>query len=265
MSPRYKRYRRSGKQNFPPSVGGGFPTNHFIAQYVVNLLPYSPFHDEFVGLILQFVSVPEAIAIIGDTFRKRLSDTEKQSLNDVDDPDVMGNHILAIMDQYASTHTEKKFRNALANQIRKNTLALPDCSAYVDRVSELKNMLNLSEVDVRVLEYFLCYNSGGIFEHYCDAYPLSDWAGMIAIATGLQKADVYNRVVRGGSLASKGLIELKNNRVDVNDAVLDYLSGISRDFISEDEFSLVKGSVFPLDSFPVTEEECDLLVKTRLE
>jgi SpoVK/Ycf46/Vps4 family AAA+-type ATPase len=259
MSTSKYRICRSGKQSFPTPDHSNLPVNALVARYTLNLLPHSPWHSEFLELLYAYAGVSGVAGTVADTFAKVLPKVESDRIRKVDDPDELNGIILHVIERHSSSRLDALFRSSLANGLKLRLPSLPRDGQYQCRAVCLRKMLGLSNEDIAVIECFACYEARGLFENYCDQYPYSDWVSLVSTALNMPKAEVRKRVEKGGSLASKGLVEMRNNSLGVNDAVFEYLAGLSNDFLSNNEFSLMKGSSFPLDSFPITEKERTVL------
>ena len=253
------KFHRLGKQSFPTPDHSNFPGHALVARYTLNLLPHSPWHSEFMELLFAYAGVSGVAKSAAGAFAGILPKDECEKILKTDDPDELNGIIIRLIEGKSSVRHEKAFRENLARCLKSQLPALSRSGQYQRRVARLQTLLGLSAEDIAVIECFACYQAGGLFESYCDQYPSSDWLALIASAVNLPKAEVRKRVAKGGSLASKGLVEMRKNSFETHDAVFEYLAGLSNDLLSNEEFSLTEGSSFPLTSFPITEKERSVL------
>jgi len=253
-------FRHLGKQSFPTPDYSNLPVNALVARYTLNLLPHSPWHSEFLELLFAYAGVAGVAQAVTDTFAKVLPKDEAARILKTDDPDDMTGIVVRLIEEQASSRQDVTFRSNLARCLKTRLPALPHSGQYQRRADDLRKLLGLSDEDVAVLECFACYKAGGLFESYCDRYPVSDWVSLIATALNLPKAEIRQRMAKGGSLASKGLVGVNKNSFETNDAVFEYLAGLSNEFLSTEEFAVVKDTTFPLESFPVSEKERAILI-----
>jgi len=263
MSRRGRRIFRSGKQSFPTPDSSSFPLSALLARYTVNLLPVTPLHSEFLEMLLSFTGVSDVANALATVFEKVLSSDEIKEIHGSEDADDLIRWFQTLLEKRGTKRTEKLLRVRLVDVARSCLPPLPSTrSAYARRKAHLMTLLALTEDDMQILEYAVCYQSGSSLEDYCDQYPASDWVVLFSVALGMSKADVKRRVVKGGSLASKGLLDIGKNKLEASESLFDYLFGLSDDFLTGDEFSLTKGSSFPLDSFPVEQKDLKVFLKT---
>ncbi len=261
---RYKhRFFRSGKQSFPTTDRSNFPFNALISRYVLNLLPHSPFHDEFFHLLFSFTGIAPAAEVITEVFDRVLTKEDVKNIETSEDVSDLIRQLLPLLEKHATMRTDKMLRVRLAEILQDDLPAMPAMSSgYGRRKLRLMQLLDLSLLDIRVIECFACYQAGGQFEDYCDQYTASDWTSLIATALDLPKKEVRSRIIKGGSLASKGLVEIRKSSFESSDEVFEYLCGLSDDFLCGDEYSMVKESSFPLNSFPVEEKARGILLES---
>ncbi len=263
MSRGRHRFFRSGKQSFPTPDSSGFPMNALLARYTLNLLPVTPLHSEFLEMMLSFSGVSAVAKALAAVFEKVLSPDEIKEIHASEDADELIRWFRTLLEKRATKCTEKLLRERLVEVVRSSMPPLPSSqSAYARRKAHLMKLLGLTEDDVRVLECAVCYQSGSQLEDYCDQYPASDWVALFSVALGMSKAAVNKRIVKGGVLASKGLLDIGENNLQTSESLFDFLFGLSDDFLTGDEFSLTKGSSFPLDSFPVEQKDLQVFLKT---
>ena len=253
-------FRHLGKQSFPTPDYSNLPVNALVARYTLNLLPHSPWHREFLELLFAYAGVAGVAQAVTDTFAKVLPKDEAARILKTDDLDDMTGIVVRLIEELASSRQDVTFRSNLARCLKIRLPALPHSGQYQRRADDLRKLLGLSTDDIAVLECFACYKAGGLFESYCDRYPVSDWVSLIATALNLPKAEIRQRVAKGGSLSSKGLVGVNKNSFEPNDAVFEYLAGLSNEFLSTEEFVVVKDATFPLESFPVSEKERAILI-----
>jgi len=257
------RYLRSGTQSFPVSGQGNFPLNALLARYTLNLLAHSPLHTEFLEMVCDFSDGGRMVDAVEGVFAEVLSPDQVEMLRAVEDADDLIRYLRMLLEKKGTAGIEKKLRERLAHGIQSNLPPMPSAeSAYEHRKSRLMATLSLAAEDMRVLECAVCYQAGGVFERYCDQYPASEWAALFSVALDMPVHAVQPRFVRGGTLDSKGLLEVQKNNIQVSEPVFNFLFGLADDFLCEGEFSIADGSVFPLDTFPVPPEEMDLLLGT---
>lgn len=219
-----QRINRSGKQSFPTPDHSNLPVNALVAKYTRNLLPHSSWHSEFLELLYTYAGVSGVAGAVADTFAKVLPKEESHRIRKVDDPDELTGIIIPLIEAQSSIRLDAIFRSSLANRLKSRLPALPRGGQYQRRAECLRKLLGLSDKDVAVIECFACYQAGGLFENYCDQYPASDWVSLIASALDMPKSEIRKRVAKGGSLASKGLVEMRKNSFETNDAVFEYLA-----------------------------------------
>ena len=169
-----------------------------------------------------------------------LSQKEMDEIHESRDIDDLVRETLNLLDKKESRSAEKALRAGLVKALKQRGTQTRVNGPYEKRVCYLQELLELSNEDMAVLECFACYQTSELFESYCDSYPSTDWIALISVALDLPLTAVRKRVAKGGTLASKGLVELLQNRIETNDAVFEYLTGLSADFLSADEFSLMK-------------------------
>lgn len=263
MNRRKNRFSNSGQQAFPATGQSGFPLNALLARYTLNLLPHSPLHSEFLEMVFTFCGISSAASAITDSFTKVLSSDEVDELFAAGDSDDLLRLLQPLLERNGTVCAEKSLRGRLALAVQSELLPLPaPRSGYARRADHLMNLLGLSVDELRILECAVCYQARSMFESYCDQYPASDWVPLIAVALDLPKETVRRSIVKGGSLESKGLLEMRKNNLEATAAVFDFLFGLSADFLGADEFALAGRSSFPLESFPVSVKDQRILVQT---
>ncbi len=253
------RFQHSGRQSFPTPDHSNFPLSALLSRYALNLLPYSPLHSEFLEMVFSFTGVAPAVKAVTKVFDEN-DIKEIQPSSDIDD---LIRDLIPLLEKRHAVRSERRLREELACELKSRQPTMPGPnSVYGRRRLRLMNLLGLSLVDIRILECFACYQIGDPFESYCDQYPSSDWISLIAAALDLPKKDVSSRVVKGGSLAAKGLVELGKNSFESSDEVFEYLCGLSDDFLCGNEYSMAKDASFPLHSFPVSEKDRRVMLET---
>jgi len=165
---RYKhRFFRSGKQSFPTTDRSNFPFNALISRYVLNLLPHSPFHDEFFHLLFSFTGIAPAAEVITEVFDRVLTKEDAKNIETSEDVSDLIRQLLPLLEKHATMRTDKMLRVRLAEILQDDLPAMPAMSSgYGRRKLRLMQLLDLSLLDIRVIECFACYQAGGQFEDY---------------------------------------------------------------------------------------------------
>ncbi len=224
------------------------------------MLPQAPLHSEFLDMVFDLLGPYESAQAVADAFAPYVSQKEGEKFRQERDANNLICSTVEMLDKSGSRSAEKALRVELGKAFKGRGVQLKGNRVYRKRTKHLRDLLKLSEEDLAVLECFACYQVSNVFESYCDSYPYSDWAALFSVALGMSLSAVRARVAIGGTLTSKGLVEVCSNRIEANNAVFEFLAGLSNDFFSGDEFSLVKKGAFPLESFPITDKEHGLLV-----
>ena len=247
-----------GKQNFPTPDRSSLPVNDLVAHYTRNLLPHTPWHTEFLMLLFAQIGVPAVVKVFIDKCHADISQEIIDGMRKQNNSSNAGSLVLSAIEECTTQLTEAALRTGLAMVLTQSLPSFSDCGEYRRRADHLCELLGLEAADLAILECCICAQLEGLFHNYCKEYYDSDWVALVAVAVNLQKQEVQKRLSKGGTLVSRGLIDMRK----VSAPVFEYLMGISSEFLSSDDFSLGTSSAFPLDSFPVSEKERHLLVET---
>jgi SpoVK/Ycf46/Vps4 family AAA+-type ATPase len=252
-----------GKQSFPVPGQASFPLNALVARYTLNLLPVSPVHVEFLRLITDVIGLDRLGQITADLFSGNITESQLEVLTGAGNQEDIYPMVVGLIQRVATDRRQRVFRDRLAFAVRTHLPALPgENSAYGRRVQHLQQLIGLSPADVCVLECMICRQVSRSFEMYCAEYPSLDWCSVFATALGLDYFSLRGRLVNGGSLAAKGLVEVNTYTMGASKAVFEYLAGLSEELLSRDEVALAGTSQFPLSSFPVAKKDVEVLLHT---
>ena len=252
------RARHSGKINFPILNFSALPIDTLVTRYAINLTPHSPIHAEFFELVFGLIGT-DATQVLARSFEQDISKEKKGEIDQTTGKDSLVLLATKLFRHDWSQRAEDNLRKYLVQALEELASGVPENNPYLERINALKKLLQLSDGDVAVLECCACMRVRGLFKEYCDVYCLSDKISLIALAVGMPPPDVRQRVVRGSLLEAAGLISRKGLEFSITDIAYEYLIGMSDEFLSNENVSLVERAEFPLKSFPITEKESSVL------
>jgi SpoVK/Ycf46/Vps4 family AAA+-type ATPase len=255
------RIRRSGPQSFPSADCSSLPIDALTARYALNLLECAPFHTEFLAMVFDTMGHFLALQTVTTVFKDSMQQKEVKKLEEVSDLSELVRIVLGMLDKRGAHSSGDALRAGLKSALNRCLPEVSETSSYRKRTRRLQEVLRLSNEDMDLLECFAVFQMGGLFTSFLKAYNRADWIPLVAAALKLTPEAVRRRGGRGGSLASKGLLEIGSDLFEPNTALFDYLNGLVDDFFVNDDFSLVKRSEFSLESFPITENEQQLLIE----
>jgi len=247
------------RKRFPSVNCFSFPVEELVLRYTLNLLPHSPLCRAFLELIFDLTGLPNGASTVAEAFRPFIPEKERKKILGSGDIDDLVSSIIRTLGK-KTRGASLALREGLAEFLKKQKSDLPPDCDYRKRTRRLCELLGLTDEDVEIIECFICYRVDRRFESYCDAFPETERVPLLAAALKMFPATVRKNIARNESLVSKGLLSMGRRYLGVNDGLFEYLAGLSADFISAGDFSLIEHSAFPVESFPVSEKERGLLI-----
>lgn len=258
---RQTRFLNSGRQSFPSPSSPAFPLEALLRLYTGRLVRVSPLHSEFLEVLVLSIGFPGFLRIIDTVFDVDLTESERQELATFRTPSELVWNVLNLLTEYGTRSKESLFRSLSADALAYTGRGAVFAVEHQERLMRISEMLGLSDADLAVLEFFVCYKLDRDFENYCDAYPVSDWASLISTALKIPCMEIRNALGPNGSLIGKGFLEIENRTVTVTKEIQDYMTGISERFMSEELLRLDSGFSYDLKSFPLPADSISVMRK----
>jgi SpoVK/Ycf46/Vps4 family AAA+-type ATPase len=251
-----------GLKRFPTTNRSSFPVEELVLRYMVNLLQHSPLCSEFLEMVFSFIGLSVSAHLVSEALRPFIPEKERRQVLREGSIDDLVSAVVRTLVKIKKHGAEVALREGLAGILKTRKSDLPHDCDYRKRTHRLQELLGLSDEDIEVIECFVCYRADRMFENYCDAFPETERVLLLAASLDMPPATVRKRIARDESLMSKGLLSMGRRYLGVDDAVFEYLAGLSEDYISSNDYSVVKQPAFPVESFPVSDKEQHLLVET---
>ncbi|MEI8206813.1 MAG: AAA family ATPase [Kiritimatiellales bacterium] len=254
--------RNYDKQSFSTADQAHLPLEALTARYALNLISFAPLHREFLDLVMGHINSNTAQRVVLEAFKEAFSDGVPSAIQDCDDPEELAMLTACFVQDNRNARLDGALRNGLVKELAAARTSVSLKCEYRNRVDSLRAMLTLADEEVAILELFACYQVGGIFGSYLDAYPVTEWTMLIAGALELPVPEVRKRISRGGTLADKGLLDFSKKSYELNSTLFEYLAGLSDDFSSARYFTQMNETGYSLDSYPLTQSDRDILKDT---
>jgi AAA+ superfamily predicted ATPase len=243
--------RKSGKKPFSFAGSAILPVDKLIPQYAYSLLSTAPLQVALLGKVLQYTDCSDVAKRLGKVFKGKVA----KFMEDFDDPAVLASVIEKALDKDGFGSLDRQVRNVLLEMMHTGGERIPAQKIYRQRLKALRETLQLDDKDIALVEFFACYQLGGWLTDYVDSYLLTDRPRIYAGALNLTVPEVCKKINRKGTLAGKVLLGIFEGDYSLENNLYEYLVGISDDFLSSGSCDLIDGPVYPLSTFPLSEDE----------
>lgn len=250
----------SDKVPFPKRAPDSFPLVNLLDGYLLNLIPVSPVHSEFVALIFKRIGLEASKTLLARFSLERYS---ASLLEQIELADSISDLVRCMekmgKDGFAPTHEHalRKYLSCALRAVKENEHTRP--VDYIKKMKRVGNGLDLSFPEIEILEFCICYQVSLDFMHFCDQFITADWPYLISEALGYPPDTIYHLLGGDKGLLNKGLLEFTTRDMDVHKPLLNYLVGLNSDFIEPGLCTRFDKAHYPLESFPVPKVELDLI------
>jgi transitional endoplasmic reticulum ATPase len=162
---------------------------------------------------------------------------------------------------------EKKELDALLIKLYKKEKN-SSSNSFKKELTELKNIFQLCEEDIKILCFQYCYEVNSCFESFCDEYSFPEYLRLISVVEDISLSQLKKTLSKKEKLSMAGLAEISDTKrpgyIDLDDDIQEYLGGIADVPLAEKYWKEIKKSNFNLKTFNVPEQGKNI-IKALLE
>ncbi len=248
-------------------------TTRTMTEYAINLVNSVDMNEKILTLGLDYLPVRRREQFIERLYCINSASCGEEQLDrynsaaeDLENPSSLSSTIIR--------HIYRKYCNFTSADIKRNLLPLllEEYKKYNNsqleiesRLLEIGSIFNLTVTDIKVLK--LCYYAFAVsidpLYNIFNGISYSDFTRLVSITTGLTATEIKKSLKTSGNLVSTRIIEsidhTRNSFISLDDAIAEYLAGISEKNIVETYVKQDRQKVLKPGNFSIPEDDTNII------